>query len=895
MTPDSSRIPHPGSHRLGRLAPALASLSLLLGVFAPDTSFADPTENTLVPPTLTHFVEADFPESEANSGEGASVVLLLSISATGEVVQAEVAESGGEAFDAAALEAARQFVFEPATSNGTPIPVRIGYRYDFVWKPKLERKETADFEGLVRDRATKVPVAGVTISLGSGETTVTADDGTFRFDDIQPGVWSVSLSGDKLVTVSTEEAFEASHLVEATYEVELASEDDEDGVDFEIVVSIPKVKKQVVSTEILADEGRKVPGTQGDVLKVVENMPGVARAAAGSGQLVVWGASPQDTRVYADGLRLPRLYHDGGYRSVIHSDLVRSVELIPGGYGPAYGRGLGGIVAVELRDLDEEGVHGSAEINAIDASLSTRAALSDDVHIAIAARRSHLDGVVGGVAPLVTKEDVSSNVPIPRFWDGQARLVWRASASEKVEVGGMLSSDRLDHNLSNPDPALETSRSTSLDFQRLYARYERQTQSGAKVSVTGSVGADTSSLVELYGGTPIELREDSRIYGLRATWRGLVATSITAELGVDGELVTSTLRRAGSIGAPSREGDPTVFGRPPPAQINADTWETMVGSIAPFAQLDISLFEGALHVMPGLRAEPFVAQTSRSTPKVGELPAISIIRQDAVIEPRLAVRWSITPRIGAKAAFGLYHQPPQADDLSAVFGTPTLGISSARHALLGGSYRITDLLELEATGFVNTSDSLAVRSLSAQPALAEALSQDGKGRSYGGQLMLRQDRVGPFFGWLSYSLVRSERQDTPGGPWRPFDYDQLHVLTAVGSFDLGAGVELGGRVRFATGFPRTPVVGSYYDAATDRYQPIFGEQGSVRIPSFFSADLRLSKRIELNPSELELYLDVQNLTNHRNAEELVYDTTFAQQDYISGFPILPMVGARWSW
>ena len=96
----------------------------------------------------------------------------------------------------------------------------------------------------------------------------------------------------------------------------------------------------MVSTEVQAEQATRVPGTQGDVLKVVENLPGVARSAAGAGTLVVWGSAPQDTRVYVDGVHVPRLYHDGGYRSIVSSDFVRSVELVPDGYGPPYGRGL---------------------------------------------------------------------------------------------------------------------------------------------------------------------------------------------------------------------------------------------------------------------------------------------------------------------------------------------------------------------------------------------------------------------------------------------------------------------------------------------------------------------------------------------------------------------------
>jgi hypothetical protein len=63
-----------------------------------------------------------------------------------------------------------------------------------------------------------------------------------------------------------------------------------------------------------------------------------------------------------------------------------------------------------------------------------------------------------------------------------------------------------------------------------------------------------------------------------------------------------------------------------------------------------------------------------------------------------------------------------------------------------------------------------------------------------------------------------------------------------------------------------------------------------------SLDLRFAKRFKLGgKSEAEVYLDVQNVTNHSNPEEIVYNPTYTQQGYITGFPILPVVGGRYSW
>src|SRR5262249_19604424 len=150
------------------------------------------------------------------------------------------------------------------------------------------------------------------------------------------------------------------------------------------------------------------------------NLPGVARSTVGSGAIVVWGASADDTRVYVDGVRLPVLYHEGGFRSVVHSDLVRSVELQPGGYGASYGRGLGGLVTIGLKNLDEPGTHGSVQLDAIDLGASVRASLGNKWNVAAAGRRSHLDWVVRQV----TSRDVGDFVPIPKYWDGQLRLAY---------------------------------------------------------------------------------------------------------------------------------------------------------------------------------------------------------------------------------------------------------------------------------------------------------------------------------------------------------------------------------------------------------------------------------------------------------------------------------------
>jgi TonB family protein len=200
-------------------------------------------------PKLVHFVEAPFPESERAAGRSAAVVLQIAITAKGMVDQAIVKESAGPAFDAAAVEAAKQFVFEPAEIDGKPAAIRILYRYEFTLKIELPKKGT--FVGTIRERGSKKPMPLVTVELGNGQRAVTDAAGRFRVDDVPPGKQSVIISSDAGTPVRTEETFAAGEQVNATYDIEpkRAAKTDEPADDLEIVVQAPPLEKQVVTTK----------------------------------------------------------------------------------------------------------------------------------------------------------------------------------------------------------------------------------------------------------------------------------------------------------------------------------------------------------------------------------------------------------------------------------------------------------------------------------------------------------------------------------------------------------------------------------------------------------------------------------------------------------------------
>ncbi|MEM9729228.1 MAG: TonB family protein, partial [Myxococcota bacterium] len=183
-----------------RLAGVLIVLGLFANGVAAQTSPPEPeggTKPLVVPPKLIRFVEATRPEPSDPEAEPeeVSVELLLTIDKDGQVTEASVADSGGEAYDAAALAAARQFLFEPARQDWEPVPARIRYRYVFTLEAPEVVSDVGWLSGAVLLAENDKPAGRVGVEILSGDGVIlreimTGADGTFIVTDLRPGTYT---------------------------------------------------------------------------------------------------------------------------------------------------------------------------------------------------------------------------------------------------------------------------------------------------------------------------------------------------------------------------------------------------------------------------------------------------------------------------------------------------------------------------------------------------------------------------------------------------------------------------------------------------------------------------------------------------------------------------------
>src|SRR5262249_25115677 len=169
----------------------------------------------------------------------------------------------------------------------------------------------------------------------------------------------------------------------------------------------------------------------------------------------------------------------------------------------------------------------------------------------------------------------------------------------------------------------------------------------------------------------------------------------------------------------------------------------------------------------------------------------------------------------------------------------------------------------------------------------------GTGEAYGTELLLRWKPDARFFGWLAYTLSRSERRDTPTSPLRLTQFDQTHILTVLGSYRLGRGWELGARYRLVSGNNYTPRTYGFFDVNAGAYLSLnqYPPNGE-RLPLFHQLDIRVDKTWRFTHWQLSAYLDVQNVYNAANVEGVSTNYNQTQQTYPTGLPFLPSLGIR---
>jgi TonB family protein len=854
-----------------------------------DSTAATSPADTLPPiekmPVLKKFIKADYPAALVKKGIEGTVVLDLVVSDSGRVDSVAVVRGVHPLLDSSAAHTVARFLFDPAMAGGKPIAVLLQYAYRFTIDSVVTAiDEFVNFKGRLYERGSRSPLQNATVMVSfpdtaadtslkvpfhaylkkigafkdqylSENTLVATSDsaGYFEFRSLPSGPITIKVVMAEFENFTDREQISRGKATEVTFRLQRNAIGEN-----EIVVYGKAEKKEVAQRTLTLNEVRKIPGLGGDAVKVVQALPGVARSAFSSGSIIVRGSGTGDSHFYVDGVTIPVLFHFGGIKSTYNSDALESVDLYPGGFGTRYGNTIGGVIELKGRKPKTDRFHGYLDANLFDASFLVEGPVSDKISFLASGRRSYIADALA-----LALDVLNVKLPFtvaPYYWDYLARMDYNVSKTQHAYVTLFGSSDKLDIIIAQARGAGSSEVSSDKNqvnsettFHLGIAGWEwdlgKKTRNEFKYAIC--------NLYENQGALAFFTSEGRALaHYLRDELTYTPSSTLKWSFGTDFQIVPfdiklSTSDQNNKIVHDSEHIDLGPYG----AYVNAE--------YLPFPRLKL---------IPGLRYDYYPELTYKGSilPEFWDYRSFNNNRGISG-EPsfRMTARYELEKGKTVKASAGCYNNTPQPQGqaVDKKWGTTTLPAQKASQYVLGYEWKLSDLVSADVQGYFNKQWDVTRppgdTEIKYNPSLADIkYLSNGKARMDGLELLLKHDQGKRFFGWLSYSLSRSERWNYNENRWAIYSQDQTHNIQFIGSYKLTPTQELGARIRYVTGNPTTPVLGlDYYDWTNRRDVAKYGPFNSGRVDPYTSFDFRYEKKFTYNLWQLFAYIEVTHLEN----------------------------------
>ncbi len=725
-------------------------------------------------------------------------------------------------------------------------------------------------EGELLEKGTKRPISDANVFILPAKVKATTDAaGRFRAEGVPAGEFRF------VVNVAEYERFEQLdsqtsesvsmprrlYLERVSYQV------------YETTVYGKELKRDDSTRSLKASVATKLPGSNGDPVKAVQNLPGVSRAAGFSSQVIIQGSAPEDTRYTVDGHEVPNIFHFGGFSSVMLPESLERIDYLSAGYGVEFGRAMGGLVGVWSKKPDRERLKGFVYADLINAGAAIETPVGERGSLIMGVRRSY----IGNVLKAVMKEEEDDAVNLtaaPAFQD--FTLVYDRPITGKDDFRFVFlgSQDTLKFVFTEPpenDPEIRGDFETKIAFISMIPQWTRRHSQRTTSRWSLGVGQDWTKFILDDQFFRIKVSSFTQRFEVERSW----SDSWTSFFGLDNRLAWAHVSlNLPDFYNPGGVANPVSTGKQQRVDVRATSH-----NLGGYWNNDVRL-DDRWSLKAGLRYDYFAS-----------------IREGNA-GPRAALKRNFSPYRSLRVASGIYYQPPSEQQTSEEVGNPDLRAPRALHLAMtfeedfrrgasngwivqGGPFaRRFDHLVIPSSAIVT-------RGGVASP---EYFNNEGDGRAYGFEMLVRYEAA-PWNAWLSYTVSRSTRKQ-PGQPWYPAEFDQTQNVNLIVGRDLPRNWRVSGRFRFVTGNPLTPVVGAVFDADNDAYVPVRGPFFSERVKSFYQLDLRADKKWIYERMILTAYLDIQNATNRQNVESVSYAYDYSTRTDVTGLPIIPSIGLK---
>ncbi|WP_247234871.1 TonB-dependent receptor [Telluribacter sp. SYSU D00476] len=751
--------------------------------------------------------------------------------------------------------------------------------------------------GKITDAETHQPLANASVQLlPSGTGTTSSPQGTFRFDNLPVGRYTVAVTYLGYQTLTIPEV-----LVESGKEQVL---------DIDLSPSSTQLQEATVRTTrpvavnsiqpITIEQTLRYAATYLDPARVTTSFPGVAVSNDQANGLVVRGNSPNGMQWRLEGVEIVNPNHltnagtfsdrptqTAGGVNILSTQLLGTSYFLSGAFPSEYGNALSGVLDMKLRTGNNEKREFTAQAGLIGFDVAAEGPFSKKSKASYLVNyRYSFTGLLGAMGvdfggEDIRYQDLSFNITLPTRRTGEFTF---------FGVGGISS------NLFKAKPD-----TTEWVVQKDGFDIDYTNKMGALgMTHTVTLGPNTG-LRTVAVASALSSRRDGYVHSIYDP---------AERFHIEQDAVDKT-RLSLSTALSHRLGEKNLL-RSGLFLTYQDDRILSVGRV---------LAEGQLQ---GLVIQPYLSWRWNITPTLTSEAGLHYLsytyNKTNSLEPRASLQWQATPRQVLSLSYGLHSQLQQPQVYLAIKNSNTqlierpnryLDLTKAHHLVAGYQYHLTNTSSLKVEAYwqelydvpvVTLSPAVSYRVMPSFSTLNlvetyvdQELKNAGTGRNVGLEVSYQKFLTDSYYMLVSGSLYNSTYVGGDGIR-RSTRYNGNHTFSFTGGKEFKTtrngmwGINT--RILWFGGFRDTPI---NVEASRSELATVYEVNNAftVKLKDYFRPDLRIYWKKNKEKYNRTLALDIQNVSGTQNESFRYYDVWQRQvvQQYQLG--LVPVLSYRW--
>ena len=702
---------------------------------------------------------------------------------------------------------------------------------------------TGDIEGTVYSEDTDTPLVAAEVHCIEIDVSTRTDaSGNFQFIGIAPGTYILSImhAASKTPTTAKVEVTAGNTTQMKIYvgtTIQLET----------VVVEGQHLSPTITRKVMQGSEMIRIPSAGRDALRAITTLPGIGVPNDFLRALHIRGSAPGDTRIYLDRTPLGYPFHFGGFFSTTHSDGIEDIHVYAAGYGAEFGLDSQSVIDIHTRERLNKKWAGVLDFNFISPYGFFETQIGEKGYASIGGRFTTYN--------LILQFFFDST--FPTWSDYHLKFAYQLTDKHHLTFNGIGATDHFDFS----DAGSSAYFKNGFQAEGIHLRSHLTNTLTSHLSLTRSYNFLN---INFGGGSSQD--------------EGPPSEEFTYAVQVN--VPTYTLREDITYKlTPTFQFEPGFLFAFSPAESTAHTFLPQNISSDDERLIwkeEFDTFHYGFQQAEGYLQARYDPLSFLSVALGVRLDYLNLT-DELSIQPRGSLSITLPTTSTLRFAYGRYEQSPFAYQVLKTSGNRDLKSGIAEHYVIELEHELSPQTELKAALYYKDLKNLVTRSVNtdalfddSDTLLTTPYRNQGIGFVNGAELFLRHRVSEKFFGWLSYAYTHAERQETPNARYKPFLFDNTHIVSLVANYSPTPKNDIGAKWQYVSGTSAVPLstLLMIQDPVTLGMHPLLSDVAGAIAPAAFQAyhrlDLRLSRKRTQWGIPITEFIEVWNVYNSKN-------------------------------